>query len=47
MYRDEGKIAAGIATSGVSASSLFITTKITCGTYKAVRAPPCALCGVA
>ena len=37
MYRDEGDIATGIAAAGVSTSSLFITTKIKCGTYKAVR----------
>lgn len=33
-YGDEGDIAKGIAQSGVAPSSIFLTTKITCGTYK-------------
>lgn len=34
-YRDEPAVAAGIARSALSPSDLFITTKISCGTYDA------------
>ena len=32
-YMDQGAVRKGIASSGVPASSLFLTTKISCGTY--------------
>jgi len=34
MYHDESAIASGLASSGVGSDEIFITTKITCGTYE-------------
>lgn len=36
IYRDQPKVREGIATAGISASAVFITTKVPCGTYEVV-----------
>eukprot|EP00930_Biecheleria_cincta_P059759 TRINITY_DN45481_c0_g1_i1.p1 TRINITY_DN45481_c0_g1~~TRINITY_DN45481_c0_g1_i1.p1 ORF type:complete len:308 (-),score=41.15 TRINITY_DN45481_c0_g1_i1:79-1002(-) len=36
IYRDQPKVRQGILTAGISASSVFITTKVPCGTYEEV-----------